>query len=90
MDSDDGSASEAEEDDEWLFAEDRKRKGKGKEPAKASRKKKKSVIEEDPKIGFPLPRLQSCAIFSRVSVPTIQQRRLLSFLRYLLDTSLLI
>jgi hypothetical protein len=48
VDSYDGSASEAEEDDEWLFAEDRKRKGKGKEPAKASRKKKKSVIEEEP------------------------------------------
>lgn len=48
MDSYDGSASEAEEDDEWLFAEDRKRKGKGKERAKkASRKKIKPVVEEE-------------------------------------------
>jgi hypothetical protein len=44
-DSYDGSASEAEEDDEWLFADERKRKGK--QPAKAARKKKKPVIEED-------------------------------------------
>ncbi len=47
-DSYDGSASEAEEDDDWLFAEDRKRKGKGKDPAKESRKKKKHVVEEEP------------------------------------------
>lgn len=47
-DSYDGSASEAEEDDEWLFAEDRKRKGKGREPAKSSRKKQKALIEEEP------------------------------------------
>lgn len=47
MDSYDGSASEAEEDDEWLFAEDRKRKVKGKEPAKNSRKKVKPVVEEE-------------------------------------------
>ena len=47
-DSYDGSASEAEEDDEWLFAEDRKRKVKGKEPAKGSRKKKKHVVEDEP------------------------------------------
>ena len=47
-DSYDGSASEAEEDDEWLFAEDRKRKGKGKEPAtKKPRKKAKPVEDED-------------------------------------------
>jgi len=47
-DSYEGSASEAEEDDEWLFAEDRKRKGKGKEPAtKKSRKKPKPVEDED-------------------------------------------
>jgi hypothetical protein len=47
-DSYDGSASEAEEDDEWLFAEDRKRKGKGKEPAKKKpRKKVKPVEDED-------------------------------------------
>jgi hypothetical protein len=44
VDSFDGSASEAEEDDEWLFADERKRKGK--QPAKA-RKKKKQVIEEE-------------------------------------------
>ena len=48
VDSYDGSASEAEEDDEWLFAEDRKRKGKGKEPAKKKpRKKVKPVEDED-------------------------------------------
>ena len=47
MDSYDGSASEAEEDDEWLFSDDRKRKGKGKESAKSSRKKVKSVVEEE-------------------------------------------
>jgi hypothetical protein len=46
VDSYDGETSEAEEDDEWLFAEDRKRKGKNKDLAKTSRKKKKAVIEE--------------------------------------------
>ena len=45
-DSYDEDASETEEDDDWLFAEDRKRKSKSKEPAKTSRKKKKAVIEE--------------------------------------------
>jgi hypothetical protein len=48
VDSYDGSASEAEEDHDWLFADDRKRKGKGKEPAtKKSRKKHKPVEDED-------------------------------------------
>lgn len=48
VDSYDGSASEAEEDDDFLFAEDRKRKGKGKEPAKnSSRKKIRPVVEEE-------------------------------------------
>jgi len=45
-DSYDGSASESEEDDEWLFSDNRKRKGKGKEPAK-SRKKARSVPREE-------------------------------------------
>jgi hypothetical protein len=43
VDSYDGSASEAEEDDEWLFADERKRKGK--RPQKA--RKKKPVFEDD-------------------------------------------
>ena len=47
MDSYDGSASEAEEEDEWLFADDRKRKGKGKQPAKQSRKKAKPEVEPE-------------------------------------------
>lgn len=47
MDSYDGSASEAEEESEWLFADDRKRKGKGKENLKKSRKKAKPVVEPE-------------------------------------------
>ena len=48
VDSYDGSASEAEEDDEWLFSDARKRKGKGKQPeTKKSRKKAKPVEDED-------------------------------------------
>jgi hypothetical protein len=47
VDSYDGSASEAEEDDDWLFADERKRKSKGKEPAKKSRKKHRPAEEED-------------------------------------------
>lgn len=47
MDSYDGSASEAEEDDDWLFQDDRKRKGKGKEAATKSRKKPRHAPEED-------------------------------------------
>ena len=43
-----GSASEADEDDEWLFAEERKRKGKGREyTEKKSRKRAKPVVEEE-------------------------------------------
>jgi len=42
-DSYDGSSSEAEEDDEWLFADERKRKGK--QPAQS--RKKKRAIEDD-------------------------------------------
>ena len=44
-DSYDGSASEAEEDDEWLFADERKRKGK--QPAKSRKKHKKPLMEEE-------------------------------------------
>ena len=48
VDSYDGSASEAEEDDEWLFSDARKRKGNGKRPeTKKSRKKAKAVEDED-------------------------------------------
>ena len=41
-----GSASEAEEDDEWLFAEDRKRKGTGKEAVTKKPRKKFKPIED--------------------------------------------
>lgn len=47
LDSYNGSASEAEEDNDWLFADDRKRKGKGKEPAAKSRKKTKPVLDPE-------------------------------------------
>ena len=47
VDSSDESASEAEEDGEWLFAEDRKRKARVKEPRKVSRKKIKPQVEEN-------------------------------------------
>jgi hypothetical protein len=47
MDSYDGSASEAEEETDWLFGDDRKRKGKGKETAKKPRKRTKPLVDPE-------------------------------------------
>src|SRR5579859_5569922 len=70
MDSYDGSASEAEEDNEWLFSDERKRKAKGKESAKASRKKRPPIIDDDWTTSAKVDKLCEILVSVRDKAPT--------------------